>query len=292
VHGVSARYERPATIGEATRLLAAGGWRVLAGGTDVYPAHVGRAIESPLLDITAVAGLRGIRHTARGWSIGAATTWTDLLRADLPRSFDALKQAAREVGVVQIQNAGTIAGNVCNASPAADGIPVLMAMDAVVVLQSARGERRVPATRFVQGNRRTACRADELVVAIEIPQSTAGAHSAFVKLGGRRYLVISISMVAVVAALGDDDRVARAGIAVGSCAARAQRLPRLESRLVGRALDALAAIEIELADLAPLAPIDDVRGSAAYRIDATVSLLRRALRTVAERRGETRGAAA
>jgi CO/xanthine dehydrogenase FAD-binding subunit len=292
VHGVSARYERPATIGEATRLLAAGGWRVLAGGTDLYPAHVGRAIASPLLDVTAVAELRGIRRTASGWSIGAATTWTDLLRADLPARFDALKQAAREIGGVQIQNAATVAGNLCNASPAADGIPVLMAMDAVVVLHSARAERRVPATEFVQGNRRTAGRPDELVVALEIPEPAPGARSAFVKLGARRYLVISISMVAVVVDLDDAAGVARAAIAVGSCAARAQRLPRLEQRLAGRALDGLAATEIEADDLTPLAPIDDVRASAGYRVDATASLLRRALRALGEPRSDARGAAA
>jgi CO/xanthine dehydrogenase FAD-binding subunit len=292
VHGVSARYERPATIGEATRLLAAGGWRVLAGGTDLYPAHVGRAIASPLLDITAVAGLRGVRRIATGRSIGAATTWTELRRADLPARFDVLKQAAREVGGVQIQNAATVAGNLCNASPAADGIPALMAMDAVVVLRSARGERRLPATEFVQGNRRTACNADELVVAIEIPEPAPRARSAFVKLGARRYLVISISMVALVVDLDDDDRLTRARIAVGSCSARAQRLPRLEQRLVGHAIDTLAATEIEPDDLAPLKPIDDVRGSAAYRVDATASLLRRALRAVAEPRDDRRGAAA
>ena len=111
---MTARFERPASLVDATRLLAAGGWRVLAGGTDVYPAHVGRPPLDPWLDITAIDGLRGIRASPDGWSIGAATTWTDLLRADLPPLFDALKAAAREIGGVQIQNTATLAGNLCN----------------------------------------------------------------------------------------------------------------------------------------------------------------------------------
>ena len=109
------RFERPASVAEAAALLAAGEWAVLAGGTDLYPAHVGRPLSLPVLDITGIAGLRGIRRDADGgWTIGATTTWTDILRADLPPLFDGLKSAAREVGGVQIQNAGTVAGNVCN----------------------------------------------------------------------------------------------------------------------------------------------------------------------------------
>ena len=153
------RFERPQSIAEAARLLASGPWAVLAGGTDLYPAHVGRRIAAPLLDITAIAGLRGIRRDDRGWTIGATTTWTDVVRADLPPLFDALKAAAREVGGVQIQNAGTVAGNLCNASPAADGTPVLLALGARVVLQSERGERelaleRVRARQPAHGARR------------------------------------------------------------------------------------------------------------------------------------------
>ena len=195
---MSVRFERPASLAEATHLLAGGGWQVLAGGTDVYPAQVGRPPRAPLLDITGIAGLRGIRRTAGGWSIGAATTWTDVLRADLPPLFDALKQAAREVGGVQVQNMGTVAGNLCNASPAADGVPVLMALDAEVVLRSGEGERRCPAVDFVLGSRRTACAPHELVVALEVPARSARARSVFRKLGGRRYLTISMTMVAVV----------------------------------------------------------------------------------------------
>lgn len=275
------RFERPESVAEAARLLALGEWAVLAGGTDLYPAHVGRPIVQPVLDITGIAGLRGIRHEDDGrWTLGATTTWTDIVRADLPPVFDALKAAAREVGGVQIQNAGTVAGNLCNASPAADGTPVLMALDATVVLQSERGERELPVERFVCGNRRTERAADELVVAIRVPARSARARSVFIKLGGRRYLTISMTMVALVVDVDGQGVVARAGVAVGSCAVVARRLPALEARLVGaRVADGLAS-RVEPADLAPLAPIDDLRASAGYRSDATLTLLRRALATL------------
>jgi CO/xanthine dehydrogenase FAD-binding subunit len=275
------RFERPGSIAEAARLLASGPWAVLAGGTDLYPAHVGRKVAAPLLDITAIAGLRGIRRDDRGWTIGATTTWSDVVRADLPPLFDALKAAAREVGGVQIQNAGTVAGNLCNASPAADGTPVLLALGATVVLQSERGERELALEQYVLGSRRTARAADELVVAVRVPGRSARARSAFVKLGGRRYLTISISTVAVVVDVDSSGAIVAAGVAVGSCSAVAKRLPALEARLAGVAADADLAAVLDPGDLAPLTPIDDLRGSAAYRRDATVTLVRRALREVA-----------
>ena len=274
------RYERPRSVAEAASLLAAGDWALLAGGTDLYPAHVGRPIARPLLDLSRVEGLRGIRRSDSGWTIGATTTWSDIIRADLPPLFDALKAAAREVGGVQIQNAGTVAGNVCNASPAADGMPALLALDAEVELQSVAGSRRLPLDRFVLGSRRTARRPDELVSALHLPARNATARSAFSKLGGRRYLVISISMVAAMVELDGAGRVAHAAVAVGSCSAVAQRLPALEARLRGRDAAALADC-VEPGDLAPLTPIDDVRGSGAYRLDATATLLRRALESLA-----------
>ena len=274
------RFERPESMAEATSLLAAGDWALLAGGTDLYPAHVGRPIARPLLDLSRVAGLRGIRQSDDGWSIGATTTWTDVIRADLPPLFDALKAAAREVGGVQIQNAGTVAGNVCNASPAADGMPVLLALGVEVELRSALGTRRVPLDAFVLGSRRTARRGDELVTALHVPARSARARTVFAKLGGRRYLVISIAMVAVVVDVDEVGRVVSAGVAVGSCSAMARRLPSLEARLFGCDVAAIVDV-VEPADLSPLTPIDDVRASAAFRLDATLTLLRRALASLA-----------
>ncbi len=270
------RFEQPGSVAEAAQLLAAGDWALLAGGTDLYPAHVGRTLPRPVLDLSRVAGLRGIRRVVGGWTIGATTTWTDLIRAELPPLFDALKAAAREVGGVQIQNTGTVVGNVCNASPAADGVPALLALGAEVELHSTTGSRRLVLADFVLGSRRTARRDDELVVALHIPERSPRARSVFHKLGGRRYLVISITMVAVAIDVDEAGLVTHAGVAVGSCSAVAQRLGALEARLIGAQRSQLAA-RCEAAHLAPLTPLDDVRASAGFRLDATLTLLRRAL---------------
>ncbi|HZQ01524.1 MAG TPA: xanthine dehydrogenase family protein subunit M [Reyranella sp.] len=268
-------YLRPDRLEEALAALARP-MTVLAGGTDFYPARVGRAINEDVLDISNIASLRGIGATTRGWRIGATATWSELIAADLPPLFDGLKQAAREVGGRQIQNTGTIAGNLCNASPAADGVPPLLALDAQVQLLGRTGPRALPLSAFIIGNRRTALAPDELVVAIDIPRPAHAARSAFLKLGARRYLVISIAMAAATLEI-DGGRVVSARVAVGACSAVAQRLAALEAALVGAPLDAGLPQHVSAAHLAPLTPIDDVRGSAAYRQDAAVTLLRRLL---------------
>ena len=135
-------YLRPSRLEDALTALARP-HVVLAGGTDFYPARVGRAIDEDVLDIAGIAVLRGISADAAGWRLGATTTWSELFEADLPPLFDGLRQAAREVGGRQIQNAGTLAGNLCNASPAADGVPCLLALDAEIELAGPAG--RAPA---------------------------------------------------------------------------------------------------------------------------------------------------
>lgn len=276
--GTLARYARPRTLDEALALRAGGRWRVIAGGTDFYPAQGAAPITDDVLDITAIAGLRGIAAGDAGWSIGAATTWTDIARAGLPPAFDALKQAASEVGSVQIQNRATVAGNLCNASPAADGVPPLMALDAEVELASARrGTRRQPLRDFILGNRKTALGADELLTAIHVPAHAGAGRSAFEKLGARRYLVISIAMVAVRIATGGDGRVAQAAVAAGSCSPVAVRLPELERELVGQEADAALPSLVEPRHLAALSPIDDVRATAAYRREAAREIVARAI---------------
>ncbi|MFZ2649752.1 MAG: FAD binding domain-containing protein [Burkholderiaceae bacterium] len=277
----AARFEQPVTVAEALRSMALGRHRPLAGGTDLYPACVGRSVDAPLLDLSRIPALRGIRRDAQGWWFGATTTWTDVQRAELPPLFDALKQAAREIGGEQIQNTATLGGNLCNASPAADGTPVWLALDASAVLESADGERRVPVAEFVFGNRRTVLAPNELLTGLWVPRRSASARSRFIKLGSRRYLVISITMVALLIDVDASRRVVWAGVSVGSCAERAQRLHSLETRLIGLPRSGLANCSVSHADLAPLQPIDDVRASAAYRLDATATLLQRSLRELA-----------
>jgi len=117
---------------------------ILAGGTDVFPSLGDRPLSGPVLDISGLAEIRGIQFTAEHIVFGARTTWSEVLAASLPRGFDGLKAAAREVGSVQIQNAATIAGNLCNASPAADGVAALLALDAELVLASRSASRTLP----------------------------------------------------------------------------------------------------------------------------------------------------
>ena len=178
---------------------------------------------------------------------------------------------------MQIQNAGTLGGNVCNASPAADGVPPLLVLDAVVELASLGGARRLPLADFIIGNRKTVLRPDELVTALLVPEPAPLARSRFLKLGARSYLVISIVMAAALVEAGEDGRVAAARVAVGACSAVARRLEALEAALVGQPLDGRLGAAVQPAHLAPLEPIDDVRGTAAYRRDAAVTLLRRLL---------------
>lgn len=272
-------YLRPRGLEEALQALTRP-LTVLAGGTDFYPARVGRSVTEDVLDITGIAALRGISETTAGWRLGATTRWSELVEADLPPMFDGLKQSAREVGGRQIQNAGTIAGNVCNASPAADGVPALLALDSEVELGSLPGLRRVPLSAFITGVRKTELQPGELVVALHVPRPRHEARSAFLKLGARRYLVISIAMASVVVEV-EKGRVAVARVAVGACSPVARRLPALEQALVGAAFDARLGERVAASHLAPLSPIDDVRGSAGYRSDAALVLLRRLLSAVA-----------
>lgn len=272
-----ADYHRPETLQEALTILAETRATVAAGCTDLFPATGARALQGSVLDLTGIAGLQGVSTIPDGVRIGGATSWAAILRADLPSAFGMLKDAAREVGSVQIQTTGTVAGNLCNASPAADGVPCLLALDARVELTSVRGTRRLALAEFITGPRQTARQADEIVTAILIPSEATTGRSRFVKLGARKYLVISIAMVAARLAVADG-RVTAAALAVGACSAVATRLPALEQALIGQRADAgLADFVTEAHVLPHLAPIDDIRADAAYRGRAATELLRRAL---------------
>jgi len=273
-----AAYLRPTTLNEALDAIGGGPLTILAGGTDHYPARVGRPLDEDILDISAIGGLRAIKEHNGHWRIGAAATWSDVIEADLPPCFDGLKLAAREVGGVQIQNTGTVCGNICNASPAADGVPPLLSLKAAVEVRSQDSTKGVPLSHFIVGNRRIMLEPTEMVTALLVPKPQGRrAASHFLKLGSRRYLVISIVMVAAMAEIAEDGIVARARVAVGACSEVAQRLPALEDALAGRAFGPGLGQVAEAAHLAPLAPIADVRGSAEYRRDAALTVVRRTL---------------
>lgn len=269
-------YLRPRSVDEVLQALATHGGRILAGGTDFFPALGDKPLTGPVIDISGLGSLSDIAVSNEEVRIGACTTWRTVAEASLPRSFDALKAAAREVGSIQIQNMGTVGGNLCTASPAADGIPPLLALDAEVELTSLRGHRRLPLCEFIASYRKTLIRADEILTAVVVPRTIDGA-SAFLKLGVRRYLVISIAMVAAVVEIDARGSVQQARVAVGACSAVAQRLRALEHDLKGAvARPGLGAL-VRQDHLDVLSPIDDLRGTADYRRDATVTLIGRVL---------------
>lgn len=262
-------------------MLASSRGQILAGGTDFYPALGERLPAGDVVDISSLREMRGISFQPDWIRIGGLTSWTDVVRTPLPRCFDGLKAAAREIGSVQIQNRGTVAGNLCNASPAADGVPPLLALNAEVELTSASDTRRMSLDRFITGNRKTAKRAGELLTSVLVPRTFEDAASSFLKLGARRYLVISISMIAVVLQKDRTGRIGQARIAVGSCSAVARRLTDLEKTLVGRPAASGISELVSAEHLSPLSPIDDVRATASYRRDASLTLVRRGLEACA-----------
>lgn len=272
-----AAYFRPHSLAEAVSAVSAEGTTIVAGATDLYPACVGRPLPPRLLDVSAVREMCGITATAEGLRIGGATTWTEIAAATLPPAFLAIQRAARQIGSLQIQNRGTVAGNLCNASPAADGVPPLLILDPLVELSSETGVRLMPLAEFIQGYRRTAIAKSEILSALHVPLTSPDARSGFVKLGARKYLVISVVMAAALVRRDATGRLMDVRIAVGSASEKAQRLSQLEKDLLtlkpGRSPASLFRPE----HFASLRPIDDARASASYRVSACQQVVSDAL---------------
>ena len=270
-------YFRPSSLQDALNVLADTRATILAGGTDVFPTLGERPLSGAVLDISALEEIKAIQFEPEHIVFGGRATWSEVLSAALPRGFEGLKAAAREIGSVQIQNQATVAGNLCNASPAADGVAALLALDAEVVLSSRDGSRTLPLCDFILGNRNTARRPDELLTSIRVPRRVESAVSTFFKLGARRYLVISIVMVAANLVLDEDRFIREALVCVGSCSPVAQRLPDLERSLTGQPARTGLGKLVKPKHIAHLTPIDDVRATSAYRCDAARTLVERAL---------------
>ena len=239
----------------------------LAGATDLYVAlNLGTLESRRFLDLWALDELRTITLDGATLVLGALVTFTQLAHSPLVAGrLPMLVEAARQVGGLQIQNRGTLGGNIANASPAGDSLPVLAAAEAVVVLRSAAGERRVPFTRFYTGYRKTAMRPEELIVAIEVAPLEGRQY--FRKVGTRAAQAISkIVFAGVKSAAGTPPR-----IALGSVAPTVVRAPRTEFAL-GQGAPIEEAVRILTHEITP---IDDLRSSAAYRRRIAGNLLRR-----------------
>jgi len=257
----------PRSLREALRMLHdEAPLTPMAGCTDLYVGlNFGTLAETRFLDLWPLAALRRIELRGGALAIGALATHSDIIRSPLVRRrIPMLAAASREVGGVQIQNRGTLGGNVANASPAGDTLPVLAAADATVVLTSAGGTRRVPFTAFYTGYRQTVRRPDELISAIEIPAIRG--RQWFRKVGTRA--AQAISKVVIAGVVGDQIRVA-----LGSVAPTVIRAARTEAALAGGA--SIAEAQRTLAD--EIAPIDDIRSTAEYRRRVAANLLARML---------------
>ena len=236
----------------------------IAGATDLYVAlNFGTLVPRKFVDIWGVKELRGISTRGDTLVIRALTTYTDIMKSmDVARRLPILAQASRLVGGPQIQNRGTIGGNIANASPAGDSLPVFAAADAIVVLRNVDGERRVPFNEFYTGYRATVMQPDELIVAVEVPP--VDGRQWFRKVGTRQ--AQAISKIVVAGLRGSTTR-----IAYGSVAPTVVRPRETEKVLTdGGSIDDAAAMLAR-----EIAPIDDLRSTADYRRQVSVNLLRR-----------------
>lgn len=270
--------DTPQGLFEAYERLAAGPTRPIAGGTDVMVAITGELgpIPERMLDLSRLEDLRGISLEPGRLILGARTTYTEIRRSALCREhLPALVEAAATIGAAQIQNRGTIGGNVANASPAGDTLPVLLATDAVILVGGQRGERQIPAAEFFLDYRKTALAPDELILQVQLPLPR-GREVRFRKVGTRR--AQAISKVVLALAWRDVDGWSNVRIALGSVAATPIRATATEAVLEG------SRPTPEVADRAAetlaneLQPIDDVRSTADYRRAVAARVLHRLLR--------------
>jgi CO/xanthine dehydrogenase FAD-binding subunit len=236
---------------------------VICGATDVFadPALVSARLD--WLDISRVDALRSIELRDGMVRIGAATSWSAIAATGwLP---DALRQAADSIGSRQIRVQASIGGNLCHASPVADGVPPLLALDALVELASGRGVRRLPLAEFLLGRRRTALEADELLVAVLFALPHAQDRTAFLRCTNRDGTALAVVSAAVLLSISSEDIIEKIAISVGGVAQVPLRMHALEAELKGRHQLELVRT-IREASLAEFTPIDDCRASAAYRL--------------------------
>jgi xanthine dehydrogenase small subunit len=273
--------DTPRTLAEAYALLADGGRRPLAGGTDALVERTaGIADPRGYLDLAALDELRGIRVLDGALILGAATTYAELRRDPLiAEHASVLAEMSAEVGAAQIQNRGTLGGNIATASPAGDSLPVLLALDAEIVVGGVRGERTLPAASFFPAYRRTALAADELILRIRIPL-VPDRTVAFRKVGTRRAQAISVVVLAV-AWRWEDGLWRDVRVALGSVAPTPIRARATEAALEGMPPTARVAAVAAATLAAEITPIDDVRSTAEYRRAVAGRVLNRIVRDAA-----------
>lgn len=282
-------FHAPETLNQAVDLLAAQpGARVLGGGTDlIVQMRSGRVAPTAVIDLKRIAGLSGIRPHAGGFAIGAATPCT-ALKEDKPLSaaWPGVVEAANLIGSVQVRNRATMAGNLCNASPAADSVPALIAADARVLIAGPDGEREMAVIDLPAGPGKTNLRSGELVVEIRLPMRPAGGCDAYLRSIPRTEMDIAVVGCGVMLVRDADGMCASARVAMGAVAPTALLVEAAGAALVGTRLDEVALSAMASAVSSACKPIDDKRGTAEYRVAMAGVLARRTAAIAWARTGE------
>lgn len=271
----------PTSLDEVYELLAERGRRakIIAGGTDLMVALNARSLDAEeFIDIWRLNELRGIDDEGEVIRIGALTTYTQLIKSPLVQlSVPALVEASRTIGAIQIQNRGTIGGNIVNASPAGDSLPVLAAFDAELEIGSIRGVRRIGFNNFYTGYRETVMESDEILLALRLRKLKSNERSFFLKVGTRRAQAISKIVMAVkVGTTGAE--IDSISVALGSVAPTVMRAHQTESLLTNAILEETIIEQARRTVSQEIAPITDVRSTEHYRRTVTGNALAKILR--------------
>ncbi len=281
------RYEAPDTLEAATALLggADGEARVLAGGTDLLVQMRADLVEPALLvDVKKIAELRRIADDDGGFRLGAAVTGMEVMEHDgFGRAWPGVAEAVKLIGSIQVRGRATLGGNLCNASPAADSVPALIAAGATAAIAGPEGRREIPVERVATGPGATSLARDEIVVAFGFPPRPPRSADAYLRFTPRTEMDIAVVGAAVDLTLDEAGVCTRARVVLGAVAERALPAPEAGDALVGSSLDEAALERLAAAAGAAARPIDDKRGTREYRIKVAGVLAQRAARRAAER---------
>jgi len=273
------RFFQPTTLEDALAYLAEyPDTTPIAGGTDVMVVWRDQPPPASVLDLGCLKELRGIRQTANGVSIGAATTWSELAISGLVAEIvPLLARAAKSVAAAQVRNRGTIGGNIVNASPCADSLPSLLLHEATLVLRSQRGARRVPFDSFYFGYKRMDLHQDEILATVEVPPLPYTARLFWRSVGTRRAQSVTKLSLAGAVGINGEGWIEHARLAAGAVAPTVVRLPLTERSLIGHRLTQDFIEQTRMLAESEISPIDDLRGSAHYRRKVFGNLVQRFL---------------
>lgn len=278
-------YQTPTSAEEAAVLLSQDGAHALAGGTDLLvKLRAGAASPRLVVDLKNVPRLRGIAHDAKGWRIGAATTCAEIgEHAALAAAWPGVVEALQLIGSTQIQGRATLGGNLCNASPAADSVPALIAAGASCEVAGMSGQRELPVEQVITGPGRNALKSGEFVLGFRLPEPLARAGDAYLRLIPRTEMDIAVVGAGVSLALDEQGVCTRARVALGAVAATPLLVEAAARALIGTPVDDAALDALGAAASAACKPIDDKRGTVAYRVKVAGVLAKRAARIAFER---------